>query len=50
MISCVLGEGTGDGDGESDVEASSRYAADRTRLLGSDGVSKKVHIERRNYH
>lgn len=44
----MLGEAAGEGD--SDVEASSRYAADRTRLFGSSLVSKRLDIERRFYH
>jgi hypothetical protein len=39
ITSCVLGEDIGDGEGESDDDASSRYAADRTRLFSSNCIS-----------
>lgn len=39
MTSWVLGEDAGDGEGESEDDASSRYAADRTRLFSSDWIS-----------
>ena len=39
MTSWVLGEDAEDGEGESEEDASSRYAADRTRLFSSNCIS-----------